>query len=274
MKSVIPGTLQSIPQGKNDDNSSKTIRWCRVKHQYFGDIHDYRKYGLLRLLARIGGLRIGLAWMLTPDDYRADGGKIDYLTSPDRWRRADPDLFDFLSGTVAKGSPRNLSTFENASLIPQAVYHSDLLGDKHAERTTYMDSMISRFSELDMVFFDPDNGLEVRSRPMGRKGSSKYLAISEATKVFGAGKSLLIFQHFGRVKREAYIPAQMERLGLATGAAKIVALATPNVLFLFVLHWEHAVAVDHSLRILSERWPGQFTKTSMTAASLSASVQA
>jgi hypothetical protein len=238
-----------------------------VKHQYFGDIHDYRKYGLLRLLAGVGDLRIGLAWMLTPDDDRSDGDKIDYLAYPDRWRRSDPELFDFLSGTVAKGSQRNLTTFENANLIPQAVYHSDFLGDSHAERANYMDSLMSRFNELDLVFFDPDNGLEVRSCPMGRKGFSKYLAVNEATKVFGAGKSLLIFQHFGRVKREVYIPAQMERLGLATGAAKIIALATSNVLFLFALQWDHTAAVEHSLRILSERWPGQFRKASMTATS-------
>ena len=238
-----------------------------MKNQYFGDINDYRKYGLLRLLAGVGGLRIGVAWMLTSDDGRPDEGKIDYVTHPERWRRSDPDLFDFLARTVTKDSTRNLTTFENAGLISQAVYHSGLLGDSLAERGAYMESMLTKFEGLDLVFFDPDNGLEVKSRPMGRKGSSKFLGIAEANKAFEAGMSLLIFQHFGRVKRDVYIPAQMERLGFATGAAKVVSLATSNVLYLFALHRDHTPAVRHALRILAERWPGQFREASMTATS-------
>jgi hypothetical protein len=44
-----------------------------MKHQYFGDINDYRKYGLLRALqsSSLGGLLV--AWMLTPDDGGPDG---------------------------------------------------------------------------------------------------------------------------------------------------------------------------------------------------------
>ena len=37
-----------------------------MKNQYFGDVNDYRKYGLLRLLAH-AGLKIGVCWMLTED---------------------------------------------------------------------------------------------------------------------------------------------------------------------------------------------------------------
>jgi len=37
-----------------------------MKNQYFGDINDYRKYGLLRCFAE-AGLNIGVCWMLTPE---------------------------------------------------------------------------------------------------------------------------------------------------------------------------------------------------------------
>ena len=36
-----------------------------MKNQYFGDVNDYRKYGLLRLLGRAGKVKIGVCWMLT-----------------------------------------------------------------------------------------------------------------------------------------------------------------------------------------------------------------
>lgn len=39
-----------------------------MKHQYIGDINDYRKYALLRTLSADGVNRIGVCWMLTPDD--------------------------------------------------------------------------------------------------------------------------------------------------------------------------------------------------------------
>ena len=39
-----------------------------MKDQYFGDISDYRKYGILRALrSKVQGTLL-VAWMLTPDD--------------------------------------------------------------------------------------------------------------------------------------------------------------------------------------------------------------
>ena len=36
-----------------------------MKNQYFGDITDYRKYGILRVLES-AGIKTGVCWMLTP----------------------------------------------------------------------------------------------------------------------------------------------------------------------------------------------------------------
>jgi hypothetical protein len=53
-----------------------------MKNQYFGDINDYRKYGLLRLLSGRGQIRTAVCWMLTADNGSSDGSRIDYLRSP------------------------------------------------------------------------------------------------------------------------------------------------------------------------------------------------
>ena len=55
-----------------------------MKHQDVGDINDYRKYALLRALSAGGANRIGVCWMLTPDDGRTDGGKLSCLKQPSR----------------------------------------------------------------------------------------------------------------------------------------------------------------------------------------------
>ena len=39
-----------------------------MKNQYFGDINDYRKYGLIRLLTGAGQLKTAVCWMLAPGD--------------------------------------------------------------------------------------------------------------------------------------------------------------------------------------------------------------
>ena len=232
-----------------------------MKHQYFGDINDYRKYGLLRLLAKEGGLRLGICWMLTPDDSRADGGKISYLAEPERWRNPDPDLYDHLAAALKGGSPRALTMVEAGDLIPGARFHSDLLQDGACARAEYMRTMLERFQGVDLVFFDPDNGLEVKSCPIGRKGSSKFLTHREAATTFQTGASLMIYQHFGRVEREVFVREQVQRLADGIGTAEIVALSTAHVLFLFALHPEHVSAVERTLENLSSRWPGQFWST-------------
>ncbi len=48
-----------------------------MKNQYFGDINDYRKYGLLRSVLAASRMSLFVAWMLTEDDGSSDGGRID-----------------------------------------------------------------------------------------------------------------------------------------------------------------------------------------------------
>ena len=47
-----------------------------MKDQYFGDINDYRNFGLLRAILRASQLRLLIAWMLTPNDGSTDGKHI------------------------------------------------------------------------------------------------------------------------------------------------------------------------------------------------------
>jgi len=229
-----------------------------MKHQYFGDVNDYRKYGLLRCLATEGGLKLGISWMLTPDDDGPHGGKVDYLDQPRRWRSYDPDLFDHLAASIKIGRTRDLGVVEADNLIPGARFHSDIIEDGKAARVAYMKTMHDRFKGLDLVFFDPDNGLDVKSCPLGRKRSSKYLTCQEAAATFATGASLLVFQHFAMVKKEPYTREQVRRLAESTGAKVIIPIITAYVLFLLVLHPRHVPAAQQALEALEMRWSGQF----------------
>jgi len=87
-----------------------------MKDQYFGDINDYRKYGLLRAIIRSSRLRLLVAWMLTPDDGSTDGKFVSYLENPGKWSRHDPVLFQKMKGFLAHDQKRRVSLIENSGL--------------------------------------------------------------------------------------------------------------------------------------------------------------
>jgi hypothetical protein len=80
-----------------------------MKNQYFGDVNDYQKYGLLRLLANDGQFKIGVCWMLTTDDGRSDGNFTAFLSKPQAWHKYDPPLFDLLHKWVISDRSRNVT---------------------------------------------------------------------------------------------------------------------------------------------------------------------
>ncbi|MET3663134.1 hypothetical protein [Aquamicrobium ahrensii] len=208
-----------------------------MKHQYVGDINDYRKYALLRALSARGANHIGVCWMLTPDDGGVDGGKLAYLGQPDRHRRFDPELFDILAHAAAEPDRRRLQTIEDSGAIAGAAYFNETLSDDAAGRAAFMERCASEFHDAELVFFDPDNCLEV-SLPKGRKNSSKYLYLDEVAGFYEAGKSLLIYQHFPRVERSMFMASRLLQLhGVAPDCA-VWAFTTAHVVFFLLVHPE------------------------------------
>ena len=55
-----------------------------MKNQYFGDINDYRKYGLLLLLTNGEEIKTAVCWMPTAEDGPIDGN-LTPLTSAARY---------------------------------------------------------------------------------------------------------------------------------------------------------------------------------------------
>ena len=226
-----------------------------MKNQYFGDINDYRKYGLLRCFID-AGFRVGVCWMLTPDSPNRDGQKTGYLTKPRVWRQFDPPLFDLLSARVASAN-RSLHELEESSLMAGARYFSEVLRDDAFSRSKYMASMLRALSSADLLFFDPDNGLEVKSARCGSRGSSKYLYWREVEHAWRGDASLLVFQHYNREPRQALIRRLCHELASRTGDGVVVPIDTAHVLFLFCGQPAHVQRFEATVRILSDRWPGQ-----------------
>jgi hypothetical protein len=228
-----------------------------MKNQYFGDINDYRKYGLLRALQSNGAGSLLVAWMLTPDDGGRDGGLRSYLKAPDSWAKYDPGLFAGLADLLRGAPQSSVSLIERSELLPRASYHSAPVPDVCRERDAWRNDLLRIASGVDLVFLDPDNGIEVPSRPVGRKGSSKYVTWNEVQALWDTGCSLLIYQHFRREARDAFARRLVSELGEHIGACFTEAFRTPHVLFLLAAQDRHAQRYGDIVPLLSNRWNGQ-----------------
>lgn len=227
-----------------------------MKNQYFGDVNDYRKYGLLRLLqARLTGALL-VAWMLTPDDGSRDGGKRGYLQDPGSWRRYDPALFDGLVAASAYPEP-GLPLFERSQLLPRARYHSEVVPRERAARDAWRRGLLDAAAGVDLVFFDPDNGIEVPSCPVGRKDSTKRVTWDEIEGVWELGCSVLIYQHFRHEYREPFVLALAGKLHQRTAAYRIEALKTSHVLFLLAVQSRHQRQLHEGALAVAGQWRGQ-----------------
>lgn len=228
-----------------------------MKNQYFGDINDYRKYGLLRSIILTTELRILVAWVLTPDDDRTDGKFVGYLEQPDKWSSYDTELFDALKNLLRTNQVRQVALLESTSLLPEAKFFNALAPDKDDERGAWFSSLCECAQDCDFVFLDPDNGLEIKSRPYGSKNSSKYSYLREVKELWSQGKSLLIYQHFVREKRPGFIKYKLEILKEATPDSLVEAFSTSNVVFLMALQPAHKKFHPAIVEHVMENWSGQ-----------------
>ncbi|MGB1949440.1 MAG: hypothetical protein ACPHQ9_01595 [Marinobacter sp.] len=243
-----------------------------MKDQYFGDINDYRKYGLLRAIIRTCEFRPLVAWMLTPDDGSTDGKFISYLKHPEKWSRHDPVLFQTLKELLASKQERRVSLIENADLLPKAEYFCSHVPDSASDRCSWFNLLNQRAQGSDFVFLDPDNGLEVKSKVYGGKGSSKFLYWREVEALWASGKSLLIYQHFIREKRLTFIQRMLEALRGATPGSFVEAFSTPHVVFLMALQPEHREFHEAIISSVQETWGGQIQHWELTRAQQDAPV--
>ena len=231
-----------------------------MKVQYLGDVNDYRKYALLRLLAGTG-FKLGIHWLLTPDDDRSDGGKRSYLSQRDVWRLHDPDLFDLLADVPSVPSLTDFQQIERSGIIPQAVYFNRIVPPGTEAREDYHATSMEAFQTCDLVFFDPDNGLATKSTSKSSKAGVKFVFDDELADHYQAGRSILVYQHFPRVERTSFIRALSARLRIFAPEADIWACHTPHVVFMLAAQsTDYIGAISAAVENGQSRWPEAFIK--------------
>jgi hypothetical protein len=184
-----------------------------MQNRYTGDVGDFAKYALLRRLGgRLGErpVRLGIAWCLFPDEtHNEDGRHISYL-SKSEYLGLDDELLRRLHEMVNSGC-RSISSVAEGKLLQPETRFFDMptfrLGTARcgsADRLRYREEWtVACFDHLqncDLVFFDPDNGIEVASVPKDHPKAGKYIFWDELALFFDRGHSVLIYHHLNRSK--------------------------------------------------------------------------
>ncbi|MFN7878225.1 MAG: hypothetical protein ACK5PB_23100 [Pirellula sp.] len=219
-----------------------------MKNQNFGNIDDYRKYGILRLLGGAGDIRIGVCWMLTAADNFPDASKTEYLqdTLENAFRPFDPLLYDYLKRLIHKHeteiTSRNVKHLD-ANLLPYSAFWAEELSESMDKRNKYFGEMWFKFEqeEVDLIYFDPDDGLgSYAERASSIRScdtlSSKKLFREDVRETLEKGFSLLIRQPIKRLHRENYVATLGLELAKMTNSAVTYSFWTFNEAFLLIPH--------------------------------------
>jgi hypothetical protein len=170
-----------------------------LQDRYAGDIGDYLKLALLRAL--MPGRTLGVAWWLFPDESRNGNGRhTGYLRAPEKWRGLDAKLFDFL-GRVVDGGARCVSALQDPGLFEGAVFFDEAMpipekfGERKAARAEWFDRALATLSKCDLVFVDPDNGLEPTGFSHGSKNAGKSITLDELRDLNAPGRTVVAYHH-------------------------------------------------------------------------------
>src|SRR5690606_28678918 len=128
-----------------------------------------------------------------------------------------------------------------------------------AGRKAFMEHAASAFRDSELVFFDPDNGMET-TLPKGRKNSSKYVYLDELADFYRAGKSLLVYQHFPRIERRAFVASCLDRFRTVMPNASLWTFTTAHVVFLLAIHPESPARLVVAAMEACGRWDPGFIR--------------
>ena len=188
-----------------------------MQDRYTGDVGDFGKYGLLRALCLRDGdptLTLGVVWYLVPNESHTDDGKhTKYLESSahsQSLQGCDPDLYRALRDIV-RGGHRAVSAVRRKGVLPattrffeEPLTFQGMPGVGYAARTRrlthrarWLRGALEATVECNAVFLDPDNGLEVLTKPHQKYGP-KYVYFDDLSAFRDRGQTLVVYHHIGR----------------------------------------------------------------------------
>lgn len=132
-----------------------------MKHQYFGDIIDLFKYDLLTTFYK--DLKLdGITFipMLTENEGSTEGSKRNYEKVMAGTKNAKLINFLKLYDEIDKRNVNKIQKYFDSIGIPFKFFSDKIFS--HKQRNEYFSKILQSTFNNQVLFFDPDNGLEVK----------------------------------------------------------------------------------------------------------------
>lgn len=205
-----------------------------MQDRYAGDIGDFVKLGLLRVLSP--GRKLGVTWYRFPDeDHNRDGRHVSYLEKPDRYSSLDPALIEHLRSVVkdARSITSLLPILGNAVSADESLDVAEVPARlRRGWRNAWFARTLDKLSECDLVFADPDNGIVDDSD--WRKGSPKFgkQMPLEEIRALARGRTAVIYHHNTRRRggHDVEVDYWLNEINLPSLAVRATAYS-PRTLF-------------------------------------------
>jgi hypothetical protein len=196
-----------------------------MQNRYAGDISDFLKLAILRTLSP--GYRLGVAWWLYPDETgNEDSRRIGCLGQPEQWRHFGPQLFDTLGEIVSSGR-RNVRALESANVLTGAMFASEVIpvndpiSGRPLLRQEWLEAVQAAIKEADIVFLDPDGGLERVGQKHRSTSVGRNILPKELCAFARPGRCVIFGDHQrhrvdGGHRAIGYWVSRLHELGIAT----------------------------------------------------------
>ncbi|MEI8281797.1 MAG: hypothetical protein WCG75_05280 [Armatimonadota bacterium] len=228
-----------------------------MQDRYAGDIGDFSKFALARILGNEIGGQIGVIWYRFPDEvHNNDGRHVEYLAKPE-WIKADKVLIQQLRKVISSGRRRIIDLEQSRILPVNTVFFDEPVhsnGDPAWSRSRWFQNAIGAVSGCNLAIVDPDNGIAGPNyAPNGVRGG-KHITLEEITRLANQHSCLMIYHHFDRsASHEVQIGRQVERIQPLVPGHNIVAVRysrfSPRV-YLIVYQDSVSSAIDRSLDVI------------------------
>ena len=242
-----------------------------MKDQYVGDVGDFGKYGLLRVLCADSQLRLGVIWYLTPNDEVPKDGELRRYAN---LRNCDPSLHDALS-QFDDFKRRSVATIRELGLLPETTaffeeklsfpaWHGPVSQlERRNLRDNWLAGALKITGSCDLIFADPDNGLETKSVSKHNKRAPKYVFLDDLRLILARGQGVIVYHHIGRdgdaTQQAKFRRAQIiEELGVYPFVLK---WSRGSARFYFIIPaGNHRSMLDSGVRqVLASPWGQHFT---------------
>lgn len=149
-----------------------------------------------------------MLWYLFANEvHNSDGRHISYLENQS-FATLDPELHESLKRLMAAGR-RSVKAIAGSSILPENTiyFESPIAGPTEGavplqqrvrKRASWLKRALKATSSCDLVFFDPDNGLETASVARHSPKGGKYVYWDELSPFWDRGQSLIIYHHLNR----------------------------------------------------------------------------